>query len=91
MTLRVQDRANCQIHRAKLCQSIHLFETDRGNYEFAIEISLQPEYFIFLGEFHETALIASLFIAILNEKKLTMVFDSWAEICEDDGKTGVVI
>ena len=30
-------------------------------------------------------------IAILNEKKLIMVFDSWVEICEDDGKTGVVI
>ena len=72
-------------------RAFHLFETDRGNYEFAIEISLQPEYFIFLGEFHEIAWIASFFIAILNEKKLIMVFDSWAEICEDDGKTGVVI
>ena len=72
-------------------RAFHLFETDRGNYEFAIEISLQPEYFIFLGEFHKIAWIASLFIAILNEKKLIMVFDSWAEICEDDGKTGVVI
>ena len=28
--------------------------------------------------------------SLLN-KKLTMVFDSWVEICEDDGKTGVVI
>ena len=32
---------------------------DRGNYEFAVEISLQPEYLIFLGEFHEIAWIAS--------------------------------
>ena len=72
-------------------RAFRLFETDRGNYEFAIEISLQPEYFIFKGEFHEIAWIASLFIAILNEKKLIMVFDSWVEICEDDGKTGVVI
>ena len=44
----------------------------------------------FQGEFHKIAWIASLFIAMLN-KKLIMVFDSWAEICEDDGKTGVVI
>ena len=72
-------------------RAFHLFETDRGNYEFAIEISLQPEYFIFLGEFHETALIASLFIAMLNEMKRMKVFDSWAEMCDDDGKTGVVI
>ena len=72
-------------------RAFHLFETDRGNYEFAIEISLQPEYFIFLGEFHETALIASLFIAMLNEMKLMKVFDSWAEMCDDDGQTGVVI
>ena len=72
-------------------RAFHLFETDRGNYEFAIEISLQPEYFIFLGEFHEIALIASLFIAMLNEMKLMKVLDSWVEMCEDDGKTGVVI
>ena len=71
-------------------RAFHLFETDRGNYEFAVEISLQPEYFIFQGEFHKIAWIASLFIAMLN-KKLIMVFDSWAEMCEDDGKTGVVI
>ena len=52
---------------------------------------IQPEYFIFLGEFHEIALIASLFIAMLNEMKLMKVLDSWVEMCEDDGKTGVVI
>ena len=71
-------------------RAFHLLETDRGNYEFAVEISLQPEYFLFQGEFHKIAWIASLFIAMLN-KKLIIVFDSWAEICEDDGKTGVVI
>ena len=74
-------------------RAFHLLETDRGNYEFAVEISLQPEYFLFQGEFHKIAWIASLFIAVLQwmNKKLIMVFDSWAEICEDDGKTGVVI
>ena len=70
--------------------AFHLFETDRGNYEFAVEISLQPEYFIFQGEFYKIAWIASLFIAMLNSK-LIMVFESWVEMCEDDGKTGVVI
>ena len=71
-------------------RAFHLFETDRGNYEFAVEISLQPEYFIFQGEFYKIAWIAYLFIAMLN-RKLIMVFESWVEMCEDDGKTGVVI
>ena len=69
-------------------RAFHLFEKDRGNYEFTVEISLQPEYFIVRGEFHEIALIASLFTAMLNHKKIIKVFHSWAEMCEDDGKTG---
>ena len=68
--------------------AFNLFETDRGNYEFTVEISLQPEYFIVPGEFHENALIASLFIAMLTDNQLIEVFHSWAEMCEDDGKTG---
>ena len=68
--------------------AFNLFETDRGNYEFTVEISLQPEYFIVPGEFHENALIASLFIAMLTDNQLIKVFHSWAEMCEDDGKTG---
>ena len=69
-------------------KAFSLFETDRGNYEFTVEISLQPEYFIVPGEFHENALIASLFIAMLTDNLLIKVFHSWAEMCEDDGKTG---
>ena len=40
-------------------RAFHLLETDRGNYEFAVEISLQPEYFLFQGDFHKIAWIAS--------------------------------
>ena len=69
-------------------RAFHLFEKDRRNYEFTVEISLQPEYFIVPGEFHENALIASLFIAMLTDNQLIKVFHSWAEMCEDDGKTG---
>ena len=50
-------------------RAFHVFETDGGNHEFAVEISAQSDYFIVWGEFHEIALIASLFIAMLNEKK----------------------
>ena len=69
-------------------KAFHLFDTDRANYEFALEISLQPEYFKVPGEFHENALIASLFMAMLTERKIVTLFHSWAEMCEDDGKSG---
>ena len=72
-------------------RAFHLFETDRGNYEFTVDISLQPKYFSVLGEFHENTLIASLFDAMLNEKKIIKVFHNWAEKCQDDGKTGTVL
>ena len=65
-----------------------LFETDRANYEFTVDISLQPEYFSVPGEFQENALITSLFVAMLTEDKLINLFHSWAEMCEDDGKSG---
>ena len=69
-------------------RAFHLFETDRVNYEFTIEISLQPEYFRLPGELHESALISSLLIAMLNGKQLIKVFHCWANMCEDDGRSG---
>ncbi|KAJ7375907.1 hypothetical protein OS493_038122 [Desmophyllum pertusum] len=65
-----------------------LFESDRANYEFTFDISLQPEYFSIPGEFHERALIASLFNAMLSKNKQIKLFHLWAEMCEDDGKSG---
>jgi len=69
-------------------RAFQLFETDRANYEFTVEISLQPEYFSVPGEFRETALIACLFNDMLAEDKQIQLFHSWAEICEDDGRSG---
>ena len=69
-------------------RAFHLFEKDRGDFEFTVDISLQPDYFSVPGEFHENALIASLFIAMLNDKQLIKVFHGWAGMCKDDGKTG---
>ncbi|XP_020602550.1 disease resistance protein RPS4-like [Orbicella faveolata] len=66
------------------------FESDRANYEFTLEISLQPEYFSVPGEFRENALIASLFNVMLTEDKQIKLFHSWAEVCEDDGRSGGV-
>ena len=71
-------------------RAFKLFEFDRPNYEFAIEVSLQPEYFSVPSEFRENALIASLFNAMLTEDKQIKLFHSWAEMCKDDGHTGRV-
>ena len=64
------------------------FETDRANYEFTVEISLHSDCFSVPGEFRENALIASLFNAMLTEEKKIKLFHSWAEMCEDDGRSG---
>ena len=69
-------------------RAFRMFESERPNYEFTVEISLQPEYFSVPGEFRENALIASLFNAMLTEDKQIKLFRSWAEMCEDDGQSG---
>ena len=69
-------------------KAFHLFDTDRENFEFALEISLQPEYFKVPGEFHENTLIASLFMIMLTNSKMVTLFHSWSEMCKDDGKLG---
>ncbi|XP_022809804.1 LOW QUALITY PROTEIN: uncharacterized protein LOC111346802 [Stylophora pistillata] len=71
-------------------RAFHLFESDKANYEFTVDISLQPEYFNVPAEFHENALIASLFIAMLHEK-LIPVFSSWAAKWHNDGKSALTL
>ena len=65
------------------------FQRDRPNFEFAIDISLLPEYFSVPGGYHEITLIVSLLNAVLAEKKKIEVFHSWAEMCPNDGKLGM--
>ena len=55
---------------------------------FTIKISLQLENFNLPGDFHENALISSLFIAMLDGKQLIKVLHCWATMCEDDGRSG---
>ena len=69
-------------------RAFKLFETDRANYELAVEISLQSDYFSVPGEFLENALNVSLFNAMLPEDKQRELFHSWAKMCEDDGRSG---
>ena len=65
------------------------FKRDRPNFEFAIDIALLPEYFSVPSGYHESALIVSLFNAMLSGKKQTELFHSWAETCKDDGNLGM--
>ena len=67
------------------------FKRDRSNFEFAIDITLLPEYFSVPGGYHENALIISLFNAMLSGKKQAKLFHSWAEMCKDDGNLGMLL
>ena len=69
-------------------RAFRLFEAERPNYEFTVEISLQPEYFSVPAEYNENGLIASLFNAMLKENKQIKLFHCWAEMCVDDGQSG---
>ena len=71
-------------------KAFSLFSNDRPNYEFAIEVILLPEFFSVPGEFRENALIASLFNAMLSNAKQKKLFHSWADMCEDDGQSGMI-
>ena len=71
-------------------KAFNLFSNDRSNYEFAIEMTLLPEFFSVPGEFKENALIASLVNAMLSSAKQTALFHSWADMCEDDAKSGML-
>ena len=71
-------------------RAFQLFEADRANYEVTVEISLQSDYFSVPGEFRENALIATLFNAMLRtEAERIKLFHTWAEMCEDDGRSGM--
>ena len=69
-------------------EAFNLFADDRPNYDFAIEISLQPEFFSVPANFHDIALIESVFSALLSNEKQLELFHSWAKMCEEDTKSG---
>ena len=69
-------------------KAYNLFASDDANYKFAIEISLEPEFFSVPGEHHENTLIVLLINAMLSSKKRREVFNSWASLCRVDTETG---
>ena len=65
------------------------FTSDDANYKFAIEISLEPEFFSVPGEYHENYyLIVSVVNAMLSSRKRRELFNSWASLCRVDTETG---
>ena len=64
--------------------------SDCPNDDFTIDISLLPEYFSVPGEYHESALIASHLTATLPTKKRLKLFHYRADMCKDDGKSGML-
>ena len=69
-------------------KAYNLFASDDANYKFAIEISLEPEFFSVPGEHHENTLIVLLINAMLSSRKRREVFNSWASLCRVDTETG---
>ncbi|XP_068736783.1 uncharacterized protein [Montipora capricornis] len=73
---------------ADYVKAFTMFTSDSANYEFAIDISLESEFFSHLGKFHDNALIVSFVNAFLSSKKRLDLFKSWAENCSEDGNSG---
>ncbi|XP_068735156.1 uncharacterized protein [Montipora capricornis] len=69
-------------------EAFTMFTSDSANYEFAFDISLESEFFSTPGEYHDKALIVSFVNALLSSEKRRGLFNSWAELCTDDGKSG---
>ena len=64
------------------------FTSDDANYNFAIEIFLEKEFFSVPGEYHENTLIVSLINALLSREKGRELFKSWASVCRVDTEAG---
>ena len=73
---------------ANFVKAFNMFTSDDANYKFAIEISLDPEFFSVPGEYYENTLIVSLINAMLSSKKRRELFKSWASLCKLDTETG---
>ena len=64
------------------------FDLNKPNFELALNISLESDHLLIPEEHHEIIMICYLFEAMLDEKQTRIIFNSWAEKAEDDGKEG---
>lgn len=81
-------KKTAQLIDRNFVEAFQQFEMNRPNYEAAFDLSLPPEFRIVPFEFHNLAVIVALLNAMLAEEKVTKLFSSWAEKCEDDGELG---
>ena len=64
------------------------FDLNKPNFELALNISMKSDHLLIPEEHHEIIMICYLFEAMLDGKQKIIIFNSWAEKAEDDGKEG---
>ena len=69
-------------------QAFNMFTCDDANYKFAIELSMEPEFFSVSNEYRENTLIVSLINTILSSEKRRELFKARASLCEVNTETG---
>ena len=69
-------------------KAFNMFTSDDANYKFAIELSMEPEFFSVSSEYREITLIMSLINTMLSDEKRRELLKAWASLCEVDIETG---
>ena len=73
---------------ADFVKAFDMFNHHDANYKFALELSMEPEFFSTLSKYHENTLIVSLINNVLSSEKRRELFKAWASLCEVDTETG---
>ncbi|XP_015778642.1 PREDICTED: uncharacterized protein LOC107356554 [Acropora digitifera] len=69
-------------------KAFNMFSSDDANYKFAIELSMEPEFFSVSSEYRENTLIMSLVNTMLSSEERRELLKAWASLCEVDTETG---
>ena len=69
-------------------KAFNSFDSDKQNFELALDISLKSDHLPIPMEHRESTMICYLFEAMLDGKQRRKIFNSWAEKVEEDGDEG---
>ena len=73
---------------SNFAKAFNTFTHDDANYKFALELSMEPEFFSTPSKYLENTLIVSLINTVLSSEKRRELFKAWASLCEVDTETG---
>ena len=73
---------------SNFAKAFNTFTRDDANYKFALELSMEPEFFSTPSKYLENTLIVSLINTVLSSEKRRELFKAWASLCEVDTETG---